>query len=90
VVGGRRRFLDVAWPEPMVLLEFDGYLPHIETRTVFDDDRLRQNDLIDAGWKVFRFTATMLGRNARREFAPVRRAVLTNESQIPFISERAV
>jgi hypothetical protein len=74
-VGGRLRLLDSAWAPARVDLEFDGILPHLETRKVFADDRARQNDLVDEHWKVFRLTSTMLGRDAERHFAPIARAV---------------
>jgi hypothetical protein len=80
VLDGHRRFLDTAWPESKACLEFDGYITHIGTRVVFDDDRARQNALVDAGWKVFRITSTMLDGNLDAAFAPVIRAVRGNES----------
>jgi hypothetical protein len=58
-VGGRRRVLDLAWPDAKVAVEFDGFVPH-SVRRVFDDDRSRQNDLVDDDWDVFRVTKTML------------------------------
>ena len=76
MVAGQRRVLDLAWAAVLVCAEFDGYLPHLRTRRIFDDDRSRQNDLVDAGWKVFRITATMLTENPRRAFAPIVRAVM--------------
>jgi hypothetical protein len=75
IVGGRLRFLDSAWSPARVDLEFDGFLPHLETRKVFDDDRARQNDLVDDDWKVFRVTSTMLRNNAAKHFEPIARAV---------------
>jgi hypothetical protein len=86
VTGGRRRILDVAWPAEMVCIEFDGYLPHVEHRDVFDDDRARQNDLVDDGWRVFRLTSRMLDGKARRHFAAVARALRRKESHDPAIS----
>ena len=79
-VGGRRRYLDLAWPDAKVAVEFDGFVPH-STRRVFDDDRARQNDLVADGWTVFRVTKTMLDadpvgdvradrRRRRRAIAP--------------------
>ena len=38
-VGGRHRYLDLAWPAEKVAVEFDGFVPH-STRRVFDDDRV--------------------------------------------------
>jgi very-short-patch-repair endonuclease len=72
-VGGRVRYLDVAWPDAKVAIEFDGFVPH-STRRVFDDDRARQNDLVADGWTVFRVTATML-RDPERTFAPIALAI---------------
>ncbi|MGQ0826652.1 MAG: hypothetical protein ACT4OX_16765 [Actinomycetota bacterium] len=74
VVGGEVRILDAAWPGPLVDLEFDGFRPHM-VRRVFDDDRARQNDLVDAGWKVFRATSRLLEQHPERVFGPVARAV---------------
>ncbi len=70
-VGGRVRYLDLAWPAAKVAVEFDGFVPH-STRRVFDDDRARQNDLVDDGWTVFRVTKTDARRRsgACRAFAP--------------------
>ena len=34
-------------------------MPH-STRRVFDDDRARQNDLVDDEWCIYRITKTML------------------------------
>jgi len=58
-VGGRVRYLDLAWPEAMVAVEFDGFVPHSKC-SVFDDDRSRQNDLVDDDWSIYRVTKTML------------------------------
>lgn len=74
-VGGRRRVIDFAWPEIKVALEFDGFVPHSNRRT-FDDDRARQNDLVDDNWRVYRVTSSALRRSARGALAPVVRAVL--------------
>jgi hypothetical protein len=49
--------IDFAWPGQMVAVEFDGFVPHAG-RPVFDDDRERQNELVDAGWRVYRLTST--------------------------------
>jgi hypothetical protein len=74
-VDGRRRYLDFAWPDKMVALEFDGFDPH-SGRRVFDDDRERQNALVDAGWKIFRVTSTSLRQGPRRWTRPIARALL--------------
>jgi hypothetical protein len=76
VTGGEVRYIDLAWPEHKVAVEFDGFLPH-STRRVFDEDRIRQNDLVADEWRVFRLTKTALDRNARAAFAPIARLVGT-------------
>ena len=73
-VGGRARYIDFAWPDQRVAVEFDGFLPH-STRRVFDDDRVRQNDLVDDGWRVFRLTSMALERDVHLAFEPIRRAL---------------
>jgi hypothetical protein len=73
-VGGRDRYLDLAWPVEKVAVEFDGFVPH-STRRVFDDDRVRQNDLVDDDWLLFRLTKTALEAGANRAFDPIARAL---------------
>jgi very-short-patch-repair endonuclease len=73
-VGGQRRFLDIAWVDEKVDLEFDGFLEH-SGRAAFDDDRARQNALIADGWTVFRATATLLRDAPDQLFASVRAAL---------------
>jgi very-short-patch-repair endonuclease len=57
VVGERTYFLDLAYPDRRLAIEVDGFDFH-RGRAVFDRDRLRQNDLVGAGWTVVRFTST--------------------------------
>jgi very-short-patch-repair endonuclease len=76
-LAGTRRYIDFAWVDDRVALEFDGFVPH-SSRRVFDDDRVRQNDLVDAGWRVFRLTASALGGDRRRAVAPLARALGSN------------
>ena len=85
MVNGEVRLLDAAWPLPFVDLEFDGFAPHM-VRRVFDDDRARQNDLVDTGWKVFRATSRLLERHPERVFGPVRRAVVTEADGLRRVS----
>jgi very-short-patch-repair endonuclease len=56
VVGTRTYFLDLAYPEQRIAIEVDGFAFHHD-RTTFDRDRHRQNDLVNAGWTVLRFTS---------------------------------
>jgi hypothetical protein len=57
VVGGRTRYLDYAYPEQRIGLEFDGFAEHGLLRSTFDDDRVRGNALALGGWLVLHFTS---------------------------------
>lgn len=54
VVGGRRFKLDIAFAQQRLAIEIDGFDYHRRDR--FQQDRTRQNALINAGWTVLRFT----------------------------------
>jgi very-short-patch-repair endonuclease len=62
-VGNRRRRIDLAYPDLKVAVEIDGW-DHHRTRTAFDEDRARANDLVVAGWRVLRFTSSMTDAQA--------------------------
>ncbi len=55
VIGSRAYYLDVAFARQRVVIEIDGRLAHIGA-TAFATDRIRQNDLVLAGWTVLRLT----------------------------------
>ena len=55
---GQLAFVDLASPDQMVAIELDGY-EHHHSRSAFDHDRARANDLNLLGWRVYRFTWTM-------------------------------
>jgi hypothetical protein len=48
--------VDFAWEEQRVVVEIDGRQYHSD-EDAFQNDRLRQNGLVRAGWLVLRFTA---------------------------------
>jgi len=54
-VGGRWRRLDVGYPHWKVALEADGYEAH-SSLAAHDDDRVRGNELLLAGWSVAHFS----------------------------------
>jgi very-short-patch-repair endonuclease len=70
--GGSFR-VDFAWPDRMLVVEFDGNVHR--DRGVFVKDVRRQNELVTGGWTVLRFTsADVLGR-PEDVVARIRRAV---------------
>lgn len=56
-VPNRRYRLDIALPETKVAIEVDGYRHHGKHLEDFRRDRVRQNLLTIAGWRVLRFAA---------------------------------
>jgi very-short-patch-repair endonuclease len=59
VVCGHLYYLDIGFPDIKVAVEIDGREFH-SSPADFETDRWRQNDLVNAGWRVLRFTARML------------------------------
>lgn len=51
---GRTR-IDFAYPDARIAIEVDGWTDH-GTRAAFESDRARQNELVELGWRVVRFT----------------------------------
>jgi|GEM_PF-2915598 len=56
-VPGRRYRLDVALPDARIAIEVDGFRHHGKHLEDFRRDRVRQNLLTIAGWRVLRFAA---------------------------------
>jgi hypothetical protein len=56
-VAGRVRYLDYAYPDKRIYLEFDGFGEHGQLREVFDDDRDRDGELGLLGWLGLHFTS---------------------------------
>jgi hypothetical protein len=61
----RRCRIDLAYPDVKLAIEVDGFGPHT-TRTAFDRDRARANDLTTAGWTILRFTSASTGPSHHR------------------------
>ncbi|MGD8215269.1 DUF559 domain-containing protein [Propionibacteriaceae bacterium Y1814] len=59
-VRGRTFYIDIAFPHQMLAVEIDGWSAH-RTREVMDNDAVRHNLLVLAGWMVLRFTERNLG-----------------------------
>lgn len=54
--GPKRYFIDVAYPDIRLALEYHGFDAH-RTRTAFDGDAKRTRDLTAVGWRVLTFTS---------------------------------
>ena len=57
VVAGRQRYLDYAYPDVKVYLEFLGFSEHGLIRSTFDDDTEREAELALLGWLGLGFTS---------------------------------
>ena len=55
-VGRRTYRLDLAFPDLLIGIEYDGWDPH-RLRGAFDHDRARQNPLEILGWLILRYTS---------------------------------
>jgi hypothetical protein len=71
---GRRRYLDLDWPEWSLAAEVDG-LQHMEIRQ-WCDDLARQNELVIAGTNVLRFAALVVRTGPDMFTDQVRRALV--------------
>jgi very-short-patch-repair endonuclease len=83
--GGRRYRLDLAYPVERLAIEVDGW-DHHRTRSAFDYDRCRGNDLELAGWRIVRFTS----RSSEDDVvATVRRALSPRLSvnNVPYVAQ---
>lgn len=59
VVDGKVYVLDVAWPLYKVAAECDGWATRGRSRSKFDHERRKDNDLAAAGWSVVHLTSAM-------------------------------
>jgi very-short-patch-repair endonuclease len=64
--------VDFAYPELKYAIEVDGYEPH-SGRRAFEHDRVRQNDLVDDGWTIHRFTWRDVNQHPGRIVDRIRR-----------------
>ena len=65
---------DFAWANRRVIVEIDGFEYHSD-RAAFQEDRRRQNALVNAGWRVLRFTVADLLLRPEAVVAEVRAAL---------------
>ena len=65
---------DFAWVKRRVIVEIDGFKYHSD-RAAFQEDRRRQNALVNAGWRVLRFTTADLLLRPDKVIAEVRAAL---------------
>ena len=73
VVGGRRYYLDLAYPHRRLAIEYDGDDHRRQARARRDLER--EAALVAAGWRVLRFDAPVVLLDPARIVAEVRAAL---------------
>ncbi len=71
LVRGQLYFIDIAFVSERLAVEIDGRL-HEDDPLIFERDRYRQNELVRAGWRVLRFTWSMLVNDPKYVMAAIR------------------
>jgi very-short-patch-repair endonuclease len=66
--------VDFVWRDERLIVETDGWGAH-GTRSAFEHDRLRDADLLAAGWRVLRVSWARLEREPEWVAARVARAL---------------
>lgn len=77
--AGSVYYVDIGFEEEMLALEIDGRL-HESDRGLFESDRWRQNHLVLHGWRVLRFTWSMLVEHPEQFLQAVRAALALRTS----------
>jgi very-short-patch-repair endonuclease len=73
-VNGHAYYVDIGFPGHRLAVEIDGREFH-SGPAEFERDRWRQNDLVNAGWRVLRFTARMVEDSPHLVLATIREAL---------------
>jgi very-short-patch-repair endonuclease len=66
--------VDMFWPAQRLIVEFDGFAYHSDRRA-FETDRLRDQELVAAGYRVIRITARQLDRTPFAVIARLAQAI---------------
>lgn len=64
-IPGRRYRGDIAFPDVKLVVEVDGWQHHGKYLSDFERDRVRQNLLTLNGWRILRFTAGQIRKDAQ-------------------------
>jgi len=62
--------VDACWPDHRLVVELDGWARHRD-RQAFQRDRTKSNELLQAGWRVLRFTHDDVVRRAAQTAAAI-------------------
>lgn len=76
VLAGTLYYIDIAFRGARLAVEIDGR-DHENKADLFESDRWRQNALVNAGWRVLRFTWSMIHDHPEVVLAAIRRGLRT-------------
>lgn len=79
--------VDVAFPAERLAIEIDG--KHFHGDATFEKDRWQQNALVLAGWRVLRFTWTMIDNYPERVIGTVRKVLALSQKSPTATADRA-
>lgn len=80
-IDGRKYRIDLAFPIERLAVEIDGWQHHGKTLGAFRNDRVRQNALTIAGWRILRFPAGDVHANLSGIFASIDDALKVYENK---------
>jgi very-short-patch-repair endonuclease len=66
--------VDSLWPEKRLIVEVDGREWHLSPDD-WESDLDRMTDLVDAGYRLLRFTAAAIRRRTNQTLATIRRQI---------------
>jgi len=75
-------FLDMAYPEKLVAVEYDGGI-HVRDTRAMEKDIHRKRRLEDAGWRIITASARDLPNDMADVIASVRQALATRTASAP-------
>jgi very-short-patch-repair endonuclease len=76
------QLVDAVWPDRNLIVEVDGWRFHRSKRS-FEDDRRRDADLVEAGWRVVRITFDRIANHPAAVAAQLRRLLCGGPARRP-------
>jgi very-short-patch-repair endonuclease len=85
--GGNLYYIDIAFEQARLAIEIDGRI-HATNLEVFESDRWRQNALVNANWRVLRFTYCMIQQHPEVFVRTIQDALAQSNSNFATLDRR--